>query len=193
MGPSGTSNGRSPTASCICCSAGGHTDRRREAQSPAAQEAPFEELKQVTLFAECREQDLEQLWSLFKERRFAPGETVTKEGSGGAAFFLIKSGEASVTVRGSSRPSLGPGDYFGEIALIDGGERAATVTAVGELICHGLTYWDFRPLVQSNAASHGRCCSRWRRCCAPSRSSPSPAGRASPGVEINGARLSGRW
>jgi pyruvate,water dikinase len=122
-----------------------------ESASPAVQPAPFEELKQVALFAECREEDLEALWSLFKERRFAPGETVTKEGSGGAAFFLIKSGEASVTVRGTSRPGMGPGDYFGEIALIDGGERAATVTAVGELICHGLTYWDFRPLVQSNA------------------------------------------
>jgi CRP-like cAMP-binding protein len=44
------------------------------------------------------------------------------------------------------------GDFFGEIALIDGGERAATVTAVGELVCHGLTYWDFQPLVKENAA-----------------------------------------
>jgi CRP-like cAMP-binding protein len=77
---------------------------------------------------------------------------VTKEGSGGAAFFLIQSGEATVSVRGKPRAGLKAGDHFGEIALIDGGERAATVTATTELICHGLTYWDFRPLVQENPA-----------------------------------------
>jgi cAMP-dependent protein kinase regulator len=89
---------------------------------------------------------------VFKERRFSEGEVVTKEGSGGAAFFLIESGEASVSVRGTPRGSLSAGDYFGEIALIDGGERAATVTAATDLVCYGLTYWDFRPLVQENGA-----------------------------------------
>jgi Pyruvate phosphate dikinase, AMP/ATP-binding domain/Cyclic nucleotide-binding domain len=113
---------------------------------------PLEELKQIPLFAGLRTEDLAKVHSLFKERRFAPGETVTKEGSGGAAFFLIESGEAAVTVRGQPRPGMKAGDFFGEIALIDGGERAATVTAVGELVCHGLTYWDFQPLVKENAA-----------------------------------------
>ena len=113
---------------------------------------PLEELKQIPLFAGLRTEDLAKVQSLFKERRFAPGETVTKEGSGGAAFFLIESGEAAVMVRGQPRPGMKAGDFFGEIALIDGGERAATVTAVGELVCHGLTYWDFQPLVKENAA-----------------------------------------
>jgi pyruvate,water dikinase len=113
---------------------------------------PLEELKQIPLFAGLSTEDLAKVQSLFKERRFAPGETVTKEGSGGAAFFLIESGEAAVMVRGQPRPAMRAGDFFGEIALIDGGERAATVTAVGELVCHGLTYWDFQPLVKENAA-----------------------------------------
>ncbi len=151
MDRSATSSGRSPTAELYLLQCRAVTRIGGEPAPRWRRRAPFEELKQVTLFAECRKEDLEQLWSRFKERRFAPGETVTKEGSGGAAFFLIKSGEASVTVRGTPRPGLKEGDYFGEIALIDGGERAATVTAVGELVCHGLTYWDFRPLVQENA------------------------------------------
>ena len=57
-----------------------------------------------------------------------------------------------VVVRGTPRATLTAGDHFGEIALIDGGERAATVTAATDLECYGLTYWDFRPLVQGNPA-----------------------------------------
>jgi Pyruvate phosphate dikinase, AMP/ATP-binding domain/Cyclic nucleotide-binding domain len=114
--------------------------------------APVEVVNEVPLFASLRAEDAAQVARLFKERRFAAGETVTKEGSGGAAFFLIRSGEATVSVRGKSRGGLKAGDHFGEIALIDGGQRAATVTAATELVCYGLTYWDFRPLVQENPA-----------------------------------------
>ena len=53
---------------------------------------------------------------------------------------------------GRERPNLEAGDYFGEIALIDEGARSATITASTELVCYGLTYWDFRPLAQENAA-----------------------------------------
>jgi pyruvate,water dikinase len=109
-------------------------------------------LEQVPLFADLAQRDLDQVTQLFKERRFAAGETITKEGAGGAAFFVIESGEAVVSVRGKQLATLGPGDYFGEVALIDEGARSATVTARSDLVCYGLTYWDFRPLVQSNAA-----------------------------------------
>src|SRR5204862_275093 len=82
----------------------------------------------------------------------AAGETACREGSGGAAFFLIDSGEAVVTVRGEERARLGPGHSFGELAMIDEGPRSATVTAATDLVCWGLTYWDFRPFVESNGA-----------------------------------------
>jgi CRP/FNR family transcriptional regulator, cyclic AMP receptor protein len=114
--------------------------------------APLDAIRRVPLFAELSDDELAQVARLFKERTFAPGETVAKEGSGGAAFYLIQSGTANVTVAGRERPELGPGDYFGEIALIDEGARSATITAVEELDCYGLTFWDFRPLVQENAA-----------------------------------------
>jgi len=112
--------------------------------------APVESLRRVPLFAELDARELGQVARLFKERRFAQGETVTKEGLGGAAFFLIDSGEAAVAVAGVARAPLGPGDYFGEIALIDEGARSATITATTELRCYGLTLWEFRPLVQAN-------------------------------------------
>jgi CRP-like cAMP-binding protein len=114
--------------------------------------APLDAMRRVPLFAELSDPELEQVARLFKQRTFAAGETVAREGSGGAAFYLIESGAAAVTVGGQERPGLGPGDYFGEIALIDEGARSATITASEELACYGLTYWDFRPLVMENAA-----------------------------------------
>jgi pyruvate,water dikinase len=113
---------------------------------------PVDVLPGVSLFAGLDREEVEQIGRLFKLRRFAPGETVIREGSGGAAFFLIDSGEATVTIHGVERARLGPGDYFGEIALIDEGVRMATITASSELVCHGLTYWEFRPLVEENGA-----------------------------------------
>ena len=112
--------------------------------------APLEVLQRVPLFADLSKQEVQQIARLFKERRFAEGETVIQEGSGGAAFFVIESGEATVSIRGKKRTTLKPDDYFGEIALIDEGTRMATITATTELVCYGLTYWDFRPLVEAN-------------------------------------------
>ena len=114
--------------------------------------APVEVLRRVPLFADLDKPEVEQIARLFKERRFPAGETVVKEGSGGAAFFVIESGVAAITVRGQDKGTLHPGDYFGEIALIDEGARAATITASSDLVCYGLTLWEFRPLVESNAA-----------------------------------------
>jgi pyruvate,water dikinase len=111
----------------------------------------IEVIEQVPLFANMSPRDVEGIAALFKQRRFAPGETITKEGAGGAAFFVIESGEAVVTAGGRERARLTKGDYFGEVALIDEGARSATITAATELVCHGLTYWEFRPLVQQNA------------------------------------------
>jgi pyruvate,water dikinase len=129
----------------------GQSPKQSSEMAPIASE-PVEALKRVPLFAGLDRREVEQVARLFKERRFSKGETVVMEGSGGAAFFLIDSGEAVVSVHGAERATLQPGDYFGEIALIDEGPRAATITASTELVCYGLTFWEFRPLVQSNGA-----------------------------------------
>jgi CRP-like cAMP-binding protein len=112
--------------------------------------APIETLRNVPLFAELDERELEQLARQMHERRFPEGADVTSEGAGGAGFFVIAEGNADVAVGGEHRASIGPGDFFGEIALIDTGVRSASITAATELLCYGLTPWEFRPFVEEN-------------------------------------------
>jgi CRP-like cAMP-binding protein len=112
--------------------------------------APIEALQRVPLFAELNRSEVKRIAAVFKERHFAAGETVVQQGSGGAAFYVIDSGEARVFVGGEERATLKAGDYFGELALIDEGTRTATITASSELVCYGVTFWDFRPLVESS-------------------------------------------
>ena len=111
---------------------------------------PVDALQRVPLFADLTKHEVQQIARLFKERRFSKGETVVQEGSGGAAFFVIESGEATVFIGGKERTTLKPGDFFGEIALIYEGTRMATITASSDIVCYGLTFWDFRPLVEAN-------------------------------------------
>jgi CRP-like cAMP-binding protein len=114
--------------------------------------APVDLLRQVPIFSGLGRRELERLAGSMKERTFAKGDTVTTEGRGGVGFFVIEDGEARVTVHDEERAHLGPGDYFGEIALITESDRTATITAETDLSCWGMTMWDFRPLVESNAS-----------------------------------------
>ena len=109
-------------------------------------------LERIPLFEGLPHRELERIAQSFKERRFSAGDTVAAEGSGGVGFFVIGDGTATVDVHGEQRGQLGPGDYFGEIALIDeNARRTATIIAETDLTCYGLTSWDFRPLVETNA------------------------------------------
>jgi CRP/FNR family cyclic AMP-dependent transcriptional regulator len=116
-------------------------------------EAPIELLKQIPLFEGLPRDELGRIARSFKERRFSAGDTVTAEGAGGVGFFVIGEGTAKVEVHGEERGRLGAGDYFGELALIDDqARRTATIVADSDLTCYGLTSWEFRPLVETNAA-----------------------------------------
>jgi CRP-like cAMP-binding protein len=110
--------------------------------------APIEVLQRVPLFKGLDAKQLKSLSAEFTERRFSEGQELTAEGSGGAGFFVIESGSAKVTVDGADRRTLGPGDYYGEIALIDGGTRTATITATSDGAAYGLTRWQFKPLLE---------------------------------------------
>ena len=108
-------------------------------------------LKKVPLFGGLDNKELDQIARSMRERHFKAGDTVTQEGAGGVGFFVVESGEAEVNVGGQAKGTVGPGDYFGEIALINESPRTATLTARTDMLCYGMTPWDFRPLVESNS------------------------------------------
>ena len=108
-------------------------------------------LSRVPLFAGLERKHLERIANNLAERRFDAGFTVTEQGGSGVGFFIIEGGQATVTVAGEEIRKLGPGDYFGEVALIDNGPRSATIVADTDLDCRGMTAWEFRPLVQSHS------------------------------------------
>jgi CRP-like cAMP-binding protein len=109
-------------------------------------------LKKVPLFSGLDNRELEQIAASMRERRVSAGDVFHEQGAGGAGFFVVQEGEADVTVDGKSVGSVGPGDYFGEIALLTGSDRTATVTAQTDMLCYDMTPWDFKPLVESNSA-----------------------------------------
>ncbi len=113
--------------------------------------ASVDTLKKVPLFAGLEKRELQEIADSLQERRFSAGDTVTKEGAAGAGFFVVEEGRAAVKVGDEDRGTIGPGDYFGEIALLTGSERTATITATTDMLCYGMTSWDFRPLVESNS------------------------------------------
>jgi CRP/FNR family transcriptional regulator len=114
--------------------------------------APEELIRQVPLFSDLNDEEIKGLVSSMKERIFNEGDAIAKEGQTGVGFFIIDEGEAAVSVGGEERTTLGHGAYFGEIALIDDGPRTATITAKSSLKCYGITSWEFKPLVEDNAA-----------------------------------------
>ena len=104
--------------------------------------APSRDLiRGVPFFAETDETFLDRLVGEFNDRTYAPGELLAEEGERGRTFFVIESGEAAVLVHGNEVRRLGPGDSFGEMALIDKSARSATVRADTEVRGYQLPVW----------------------------------------------------
>jgi CRP-like cAMP-binding protein len=107
-------------------------------------------LREVPLFAELSARDRRRLADSMQELSFASGKEVVTQGKSGVGFFVILDGAARVTQGGEERGLLTAGNYFGEMALIDGGDRSASVHAEGELRCAVMTPWTFRPFVKTH-------------------------------------------
>jgi predicted MFS family arabinose efflux permease len=110
-------------------------------------------LRGLPIFAPLPLAVVELLSTDLRPHRFPPGTVVMTEGDPGEEFHIIASGSASVMVRGTPRPSLGPGDCFGEIALLRDVPRTATITAIEELHTLALAREEFLAAATGNTAS----------------------------------------
>ena len=104
-------------------------------------------LSQTDLFAGLSKKHLTSVAGQARLVHHQPGKDITEQGGGAAGFHLIKEGTASVQVSGHDRPRLGPGDYFGEISMIDGQPRSATVHAETDMTTISIPSWSFHPIL----------------------------------------------
>jgi CRP-like cAMP-binding protein len=110
-----------------------------------------DDLKRVSLFADLNQRQLKKLGQLFRERTLPRNTSPVREGTmSGLGFFVIAEGEASVSIDGAVLKKLGPGDHFGEIALVNEAERTATVTADTDLRVLEIPFYDFRDFAMAN-------------------------------------------
>jgi CRP-like cAMP-binding protein len=111
--------------------------------------AEVEALRKIPFFEDLTPEDLDRLARIGERRSFAAGEAiVTKSGAGGG-LFVILSGSAEVEAGGKSH-ILGPGEFFGEMALLSGKPRSATVTAAEPVEAMVLEAMYFRPFLIKN-------------------------------------------
>lgn len=107
-------------------------------------------LANVPIFSGCSKHELQLIARAAKEVNHKDGTVIAREGERGIGLFLILEGECSVTIGGRSKAKLGSGDFFGEVALLDGGPRTATVTATTPVKLVGITGWVFRGLLMEH-------------------------------------------
>jgi CRP/FNR family transcriptional regulator, cyclic AMP receptor protein len=111
---------------------------------------PAEVLAQVPLFSMLSKKQLAELASEAHDRTFPAGTVITDEDRAGTSFGVIVAGTAAVSVHGRPARTLGPGDYFGEMALIDHSHRSAKITAETDLRCLLFVSWIFRPFAMQH-------------------------------------------
>jgi CRP-like cAMP-binding protein len=109
----------------------------------------IEALRRIPFFEELTSQDLERLSKVGRRRRFASGEAIVTRGSDDPGLYILLSGSASVEAGGRTH-TLRPGDFVGEMALLAGRPRTATVVAVDPVEALVITTMYFRPFLIAN-------------------------------------------
>jgi CRP/FNR family cyclic AMP-dependent transcriptional regulator len=106
-------------------------------------------LKTIPLFSSCSRAELNRIAAIVKEVEFPAGRTICKEGQSGVGLHVIVEGETKVQIGGRTRRRLGSGAFFGEIALLDGGPRSATVIAETPVRTLSIPSWSFKTTLKS--------------------------------------------
>ncbi len=110
----------------------------------------IELLKHVPLFADCSKKELGEVARVADEIDLRAGKTLIKEGSPGREFFVLVAGTADIKRKGKKIASAGPGDFFGEMALLSDQPRNATVVTTSPVDALVVTARNFRTLVETN-------------------------------------------
>ena len=105
-------------------------------------------LSRVPLFSGCSQREITAIGRAAKEVHRRSESVLARTGEPGVGFFLLVDGTANVLVNGRKRAALGPGDFCGEISLLDGGPRSADVVASSDVTMLGLTAWVFRGVLE---------------------------------------------
>lgn len=108
------------------------------------------QIAEVDLFRGLSKGQVKRLAGAAKEVTHPAGKAVSTEGLGGLAFHYILEGNATVSRDGRELRTLGPGDYFGEISMIDGRPRSATVTAVDAMTVLAIPHQDFEAVIDKD-------------------------------------------
>lgn len=109
-------------------------------------------LKGVSLFEGLSKRELNHVLKEAKEEIFSPGQDIMREGGKGGRFVIVMEGRVKVFVGGRARRVLGPGSHFGEISLIDGGTRSATVRAETNVKALTIASWNFLSMLDTEPA-----------------------------------------
>jgi len=105
----------------------------------------------VSLFKGLSKKELQLVASLVKEQRYPKGTKIVEAGTPGHGLYILKTGGASVLRDGRTVAHLKPGDFFGEVAMLDAGARTATVQADADTVCLTLASWEIKPLLMDHA------------------------------------------
>jgi CRP/FNR family transcriptional regulator, cyclic AMP receptor protein len=108
-----------------------------------------DELRGISLFASLREDELDRVAEWFDETSFSEGVTVAGEGAPGYSFFVIGEGTAVVSSDDDELARLGPGDFFGEVAMLGDGRRSATVPTTSSARLFVMFGTEFRRLQEA--------------------------------------------
>ncbi len=111
-------------------------------------------LRKVSLFEDLDDRSINAIANAVVEQSYAPGQEILREGDSGVGVFIIRSGRVEVLQKRGGEPvklgEIGPGDFFGDMALLDDFPRSATVRTLDPTTCLGLTRWHFRGILESH-------------------------------------------
>ena len=116
---------------------------------PLSKNEKVELLTRIPLFAECTKAELIEVAIIADEREASTGDRLTEEGQRGREFFVLVEGAVAVTSDGRKLANLGPGDWFGEIAILTYKQRTATVTATSAVRLLVISDRAFRRVVET--------------------------------------------